>query len=77
MKQRWGAIAILLGPAAWGSTGTGAHSAPPGAAATSIGAARIAIGGAGLLIVGEGTSANRRRLAGCWPAALAGQRRQP
>src|SRR5215469_8112075 len=60
MKHRWGAIAILLGAAAWGSTGTAAHLAPPGATATSIGAARIAIGGAGLLMVAASTSANRQ-----------------
>ena len=60
MRHRWGAIAILLGAAAWGSTGTAAHFAPPGATATSIGAARIAIGGAGLLMVALSTSANRQ-----------------
>src|SRR5215471_14776765 len=63
MKHRWGAIAILLGAAAWGSTGTAAHFAPSGATATSIGAARIAIGGAGLLIVALSTAANRQAVA--------------
>lgn len=57
-------MAVLLGAAAWGSTGTAAHFAPPGATATSIGAARIAIGGAGLLIVAVSTSANRQAVAG-------------
>ncbi|HEY2641250.1 MAG TPA: EamA family transporter [Streptosporangiaceae bacterium] len=60
----WGAVAVLLGAAAWGSTGTAAHFAPPGATADSIGAARIAIGGAGLLIVALSTSASRRDAAG-------------
>lgn len=55
---------MLLGAAAWGSTGTAAHFAPPGATAHSIGAARIAIGGAGLLIVAVSTSANRHAVAG-------------
>jgi DME family drug/metabolite transporter len=59
-----GAAAVLLGAAAWGSTGTAAHFAPPGATPTSIGAARIAIGGAGLLIVAMSTAANRQAVAG-------------
>lgn len=54
---------MLLGAAAWGSTGTAAHFAPPGATAASIGAARIAVGGAGLLVVGVSTAARRRALA--------------
>jgi DME family drug/metabolite transporter len=61
---------VLLGAAAWGSTGTAAHFAPQGATATSIGAARIAIGGAGLLIVAVSTSASREAVAGL----LAGRR---
>jgi DME family drug/metabolite transporter len=64
MKRDWGAVAILLGAAAWGSTGTAAHFAPPGATATSIGAARIAVGGAGLLIVAVSTAANRHAVGG-------------
>lgn len=79
----WGAVAVLLGATAWGSTGTAAHFAPPGATATSVGAARIAIGGVGLLIVAVSTSANRqavtRLLAGrglSWtPGRPAGRRR--
>ena len=59
----WGAVAVLLGASAWGSTGTAAHFAPSGATATSIGAARIAVGGAGLLIVAMGTAANRQTVA--------------
>ncbi|HUZ25680.1 MAG TPA: EamA family transporter [Streptosporangiaceae bacterium] len=49
-----GAIAILLGAAAWGSTGTAAHFAPAGASAASIGAARIVLGGAILLALAAG-----------------------
>lgn len=49
-----GAIAILLGAAAWGSTGTAAHFAPAGASAVSIGAARIVLGGAVLLALAAG-----------------------
>jgi drug/metabolite transporter, DME family len=59
----WGSVAVLIGAAAWGSTGTAAHFAPPGATATSIGAARIAIGGMGLLIVAVSTAANRQAIA--------------
>jgi len=45
---------VLLGAAAWGSTGTAAHFAPAAAAATSIGAARIVLGGAILLAMAAG-----------------------
>jgi DME family drug/metabolite transporter len=55
---------VLLGAAAWGSTGTAAHFAPAGATATSIGAARIAVGGLGLLIIAASTAANRQAVAG-------------
>ena len=60
MKRRWGAMAVLLGAVAWGSTGTAAHFAPPGATAASIGAARIAVGGLGLLLVAVSTAASRQ-----------------
>jgi DME family drug/metabolite transporter len=40
---------VLLGAAAWGSTGTAAHFAPAGASSASIAAARIVLGGAVLL----------------------------
>ena len=40
---------MLLGAAAWGSTGTAAHFAPGGASSASVGAARIVLGGAVLL----------------------------
>jgi drug/metabolite transporter, DME family len=59
-----GSVAILLGAAAWGSTGTAAHFAPAGAGAASIGAARIAIGGALLLLLALSTAAGRRTVAG-------------
>ena len=62
-----GAIAVLLGAAAWGSTGTAAHFAPGGASPVSVGAARILIGGAllfGLAISARGQRAEVRRLAG-------------
>jgi DME family drug/metabolite transporter len=47
--QTGGAVAVLLGAAAWGSTGTAAHFAPIGATSVSVGAARIVLGGAVLL----------------------------
>jgi len=53
-------VAVLLGAAAWGSTGTAAHFAPAGATAASVGAARIALGGVLLLIVSLSTAASRR-----------------
>jgi DME family drug/metabolite transporter len=57
-----GAVAVLLGAAAWGSTGTAAHFAPAGASSASIGAARIALGGLLLLTVAVCTAARRRAL---------------
>ncbi len=59
-----GAIAVLLGAAAWGSTGTAAHFAPAGASPASIGAARIALGGFLLLAIALVTSASRRAVVG-------------
>lgn len=58
--QAGGAIAVLLGAAAWGSTGTAAHFAPVAASSASIGAARIALGGLLLLGVAVCTPARRR-----------------
>jgi drug/metabolite transporter, DME family len=60
--QRWasGAAAILLGAAAWGSTGTAAHYAPPGASSLSVGAARMALGGTALFLLAM-TSRNSRQ----------------
>jgi DME family drug/metabolite transporter len=55
-----GAAAVLLGAAAWGSTGTAAHFAPAGASSASIGAARIALGG--LLLLAFAVSTAGRRL---------------
>jgi len=54
-----GAVAVLLGAAAWGSTGTTAHFAPATATSASIGAARIALGGLLLLAVATCTRARR------------------
>ncbi len=67
-RQASGAVAILLGAAAWGSTGTAAHFAPAGASAASIGAARIAVGG--VLLVGDRGQhrpAAARPSGNCWP----------
>jgi drug/metabolite transporter, DME family len=50
---------VLLGAAAWGSTGTAAHFAPAGASSASIGAGRIALGG--LLLLGFAVSTAGRR----------------
>lgn len=58
-----GAGVILVGAAAWGSTGTAAHFAPPGASSASIGAARIAIGGTVLLVIALSTSSRRHAVA--------------
>jgi DME family drug/metabolite transporter len=51
-----GAIAVLLGAAAWGSTGTAAHFAPASASSAGIGAARIVLGGAVLLAMAARSS---------------------
>jgi drug/metabolite transporter, DME family len=55
-----GAVAILAGAAAWGSTGTAAHFAPAAASSSSIGAARIAVGGLLLIAIGSCTAERRR-----------------
>jgi drug/metabolite transporter, DME family len=57
-------VAVLLGAAAWGSTGTAAHFAPAGAGTASIGAARIALGGALLLGLALVTAERRRAVRG-------------
>ena len=59
-----GAGAVLLGAAAWGSTGTAAHFAPASASSVSIGAARICLGGALLLILALSASRSRRAIRG-------------
>jgi DME family drug/metabolite transporter len=64
-----GAVAVLLGAAAWGSTGTAAHFAPAAAGAASVGAARIVLGG----VVLAGLALRRRHRAGL-VAMLAGGR---
>jgi drug/metabolite transporter, DME family len=51
---------VLLGAAAWGSTGTVAHFAPADASSASIGAARIALGGLLLLSFAVSTAARRQ-----------------
>jgi drug/metabolite transporter, DME family len=53
-------VAVLAGAAAWGSTGTAAHFAPPGATAASVGAARIALGGLLLLVIALRTPQSMR-----------------
>ena len=57
-------MAVLLGAAAWGSTGTVAHFAPAGASPASVGAARIALGGLLLLAIALGTRASRSAVRG-------------
>lgn len=59
-----GAIFVLLGAAAWGSTGTAAHFAPSAASPASVGAARIALGGLLLLCIALATAGSRRAVAG-------------
>jgi len=66
-----GAIAVLAGAAAWGSTGTAAHFAPRGASSVSVGSARIALGGLVLLAIAVWTAEGRRAVA----RLLAGSRR--
>lgn len=55
---------MLLGAAAWGSTGTAAHFAPAGASSASIGAARIVLGGAVLFALAARRAELRALLAG-------------
>jgi len=50
-ERAGGAAAILAAAALWGSTGTVAHFAPPGAGPVSVGAARIVVGGALLVML--------------------------
>jgi drug/metabolite transporter, DME family len=59
-----GVAAILLGAAAWGSTGTVAHFAPAPASPVSIGAARIVLGGGLLLLLAVRNRAGRREVVG-------------
>jgi drug/metabolite transporter, DME family len=59
LRSARGAIAILAGAAAWGSTGTAAHFAPAGAGSASIGAARIVLGGTLLFALAVGTGDRR------------------
>jgi drug/metabolite transporter, DME family len=59
-RSAGGAVAILLGAAAWGSTGTAAHFAPRAASSLSIGAARIALGGTLLFLVAMASADSRR-----------------
>jgi drug/metabolite transporter, DME family len=59
-----GAVAVLAGAAAWGSTGTAAHFAPAGASSVSIGSARIALGGLLLLLTALWTAPGRRSVRG-------------
>jgi drug/metabolite transporter, DME family len=60
LRSAGGALAILAGAAAWGSTGTAAHFAPAKAGSASIGAARIVLGGALLFALAVATSDGRR-----------------
>jgi DME family drug/metabolite transporter len=66
-----GVIAVLLGAAAWGSTGTAAHFAPAAASPASIGAARIVLGGAVLLALAarRGRRAELRAMLAAGPSA--------
>jgi drug/metabolite transporter, DME family len=59
-----GAVAILLGAAAWGSTGTAAHFAPSGVSSLSVGAARMALGGTLLFLLAMASQDSRRSVRG-------------
>ncbi len=59
-----GAVAVLAGAAAWGSTGTAAHFAPAAASSVSIGSARIVLGGLVLLAIALRTAQGRRAAGG-------------
>jgi drug/metabolite transporter, DME family len=67
-------VAVLLGAAAWGSTGTAAHFAPAGATAASVGAARIVLGGALLLALAFSTAPNRQDVRGLLADGVGGLR---
>ncbi|MGH3274348.1 MAG: DMT family transporter, partial [Streptosporangiaceae bacterium] len=71
---RGGSGAVLLGAAAWGSTGTTAHFAPAAASSVSVGAARIVLGGGVLLALAlrPRHRAGLRALLAGGPAARAG-----
>jgi drug/metabolite transporter, DME family len=58
-----GAVAVLAGAAAWGSTGTAAHFAPGRASSVSIGSARIVLGGLVLLAIAVRTAKGRGEVA--------------
>jgi drug/metabolite transporter, DME family len=62
-------VAVLLGAAAWGSTGTAAHFAPAAAGPASVGAARIVLGG----VVLAGLALRRRHRAGLVAMLAAGR----
>ncbi len=64
-------VAILLGAAAWGSTGTVAHFAPKAASPVSIGAARIVLGGGLLLLLAVRNRAGRAEVLGLLRGRLA------
>jgi DME family drug/metabolite transporter len=57
-----GTVALLAGAAAWGSTGTAAHFAPPGTSSLSVAAARIVTGGALLVAIALRSAPNRAGL---------------
>jgi DME family drug/metabolite transporter len=65
-----GTVGVLLGAAAWGTTGTAAHFAPADASPASVGAARIALGGLLLLAVALATAGSRRAVAGLLSGGL-------
>jgi DME family drug/metabolite transporter len=62
--QRRAVLEILGAAVLFGTTGTTASFAPPGATSISIGSARLVIGGAGLIVALPRLGGSRRRAIG-------------
>lgn len=63
---RRGVLEVLGAAVLFGTTGTSASLAPPGASSVSIGAARLVVGGAGLLAALPWLGGTRRRALTLW-----------
>jgi DME family drug/metabolite transporter len=65
-RQRRAVLEILGAAVLFGTTGTTASFAPPGATSISIGSARLVIGGAGLFVALPRLGGSRRGAVGRW-----------